>query len=157
MKPDFGKAVETAQEIVKNLKERPIDLKRILSEQGLRIVTKRDINDCALLDPINRIIYVKDQRKNNSFEIAIALGHWFLHPRDKNYNCKSFTGNEIMDAIMPNEIQEANAFAFELLMPYAEVREFILLNRTYRFVARYFKVPYWVAVFRYDGICDMIF
>lgn len=67
-------------------KTRPVNLATIITELGLKATYKEDMNNYALLNPLDKTIYVlkNDQPiRDKIFAIAHEIGHWVLHSRDK--------------------------------------------------------------------------
>lgn len=141
-------------------KTRPVNLATIITELGLKATYKEDLTDYALLNPMDKTIYVL---KNNQpirdklFAIAHEIGHWVLHSRDKERPRLNFHGNEQLDKVLVEEEKEANAFAFELLMPYEETRNMILFGYSVNYIASHFGVPIEKAYMRYNEIHQMIY
>lgn len=139
---------------------RPVNLAIILQEQGLSALYRDDILDEALLDPQGKVIYIRRDDKpmtRKIFSIAHELGHWILHSRDKVRPRINFYNNQIIDQMQTIEEQEANAFAAELLMPYDEVRNFIMQGYNIEFLMAHFNVSYEFAYYRYNFIIGMIY
>lgn len=102
-------------------KTRPVNLATIITELGLNATYKEGMRDYALLNPMDKTIYIlKDNQpiRNKIFAVAHEIGHWILHSRDKERPRFDFSGNESLDKVLVDEEKEANEFAFELLMPY---------------------------------------
>lgn len=141
-------------------KTRPVNLATIITELGLKATYKEDMNDYALLNPLDKTIYVlkNDQPiRDKIFAIAHEIGHWVLHSRDKERPRLNFNGNESLDKVLIEEEREANAFAFELLMPYEETRNMILFGYSVNYIASCFGVPIEKAYMRYNQIHQMIY
>ena len=141
-------------------KTRPVNLATIITELGLKAIYKEDLTDYALLNPVDKTIYVlkNDQPiRDKIFAIAHEIGHWVLHSRDKERPRINFNGNESLDKVLIEEEREANAFAFELLMPYEETRNMILFGYSVNYIASYFGVPIEAAYRRYNEIHQMIY
>ena len=138
----------------------PVNLAIIIEKLGLKAIYKEDMNDYALLNPIDKTIYIlkNDQPiRDKIFAIAHEIGHWVLHSRDKERPRLNFHGNEILDKILIEEEKEANAFAFELLMPYYEARNLIILGYSADYIAEYFAVPIEAAYRRYNEIHNIFY
>ena len=141
-------------------KARPVNLATIITELGLKAIYKEDMTDYALLNPVDKTIYVlKDNQpiKEKIFAIAHEIGHWVLHSRDKERPRLNFNGNESLNKVIVEEEKEANAFAFELLMPYEETRNMILFGYSINYIASHFGVSLDMAYARYNEICQMIY
>lgn len=139
---------------------RPINLAIIITELGLKATYKEDMTDYALLNPMDKTIYVlKDNQpiKEKIFAIAHEIGHWVLHSRDKERPRLNFNGNESLNKVFIEEEKEANAFAFELLMPYEETRNMILFGYSINYIASHFGVSLDMAYARYNEICQIIY
>ena len=80
-----------------------------------------------------------------------------MHSRDKERPRINFSDNPILDEIITAEEQEANAFAAELLMPYEEVRNFIIHGYDIEYLMAHFNVSYEFAYYRYNFIINMIY
>ena len=118
------------------------------------------MNDYALLNPLDKTIYVlkNDQPiRDKIFAIAHETGHWMLHSRDRERPRLNLHGNEVLDKTLIDEEKEANAFAFELLMPYEEIRNMILFGYSVNYIANHFGVPIEAAYRRYNDIHQMIY
>mgnify|MGYP000271414597 CR=1 FL=1 len=141
-------------------KTRPVNLATIITELGLKAIYKEDLTDYALLNPMNKTIYIlKDNQpiRGKIFAIAHEIGHWVLHSRDKERPRINFHSNEALDQILVEEEKEANAFAFELLMPYEETRNMIIFGYSVNYIASHFGVPIEKAYMRYNEIHQMIY
>lgn len=141
-------------------KTRPVNLATIITELGLKAIYKEDMNDYALLNPMDKTIYVlkNDQPiRDKIFAIAHEIGHWVLHSRNRERPRPNLHGNEALDQALIEEEKEANAFAFELLMPYDEVRNMILFGYSVNYIANNFGVPIEKAYMRYNEIHQMIY
>lgn len=141
-------------------KTRPVNLATIITELGLKAIYKEGLTDYALLNPMNKTIYVlkNDQPiRDKIFAIAHEIGHWVLHSRDKERPRLNLHGNEALDKTLIDEEKEANAFAFGLLMPYDEVRNMIIFGYSVNYIASHFGVPIEKAYIRYNDIHQMIY
>lgn len=142
-------------------KTRPVNLATIITELGLKAIYKENMNDYALLNPLDKTIYVlkNDQPiRDKIFAIAHEIGHWILHSRDKERPRFDFSGKDRpSDKVLIEEEKEANAFAFELLMPYEETRNMILFGYSVNYIASHFGVPIEKAYMRYNEIHQMIY
>lgn len=160
---DDTRAILEARQLLRdcNLKKtRPVNLAIIIEKLGLKATYKEDMNDYALLNPLDKTIYVlkNDQPiRDKIFAIAHEIGHWVLHSRDKERPRINFHNNEALDQILVKEEKEANAFAFELLMPYEETRNLIIFGYSVNYIASHFGVPIEAAYRRYNDIHQMIY
>jgi hypothetical protein len=160
---DDTRAILEARQLLRdcNLKKtRPVNLATIITALGLKATYKEDLTDYALLNPMDKTIYVL---KNNQpirdklFAVAHEIGHWVLHSRDKERPRINFHNNEQLDKILIEEEKEANSFAFELLMPYEETRNLIIFGYSVNYIASHFGVPIETAYRRYNEIHQMIY
>ena len=141
-------------------KTRPVNLATIITELGLKAIYKEDMNDYALLNPMDKTIYVlkNDQPiRDKIFAVAHEIGHWVLHSRDRERPRFDFSGKESLDKVLVDEEKEANKFAFELLMPYEETRNMIIFGYSVNYIASHFGVPIEKAYMRYNEIHQMIY
>lgn len=141
-------------------KARPVNLATIIKKLGLNAVYKENMNDYALLNPMDKTIYVlkNDQPiRDKIFAIAHEIGHWVLHSRDKERPRINFHNNEQLDKTLIEEEKEANSFAFELLMPYDETRNMIMFGYSVNYIASHFGVPIEAAYRRYNEIHQMVY
>lgn len=142
-------------------KSRPVNLATIITELGLKATYKEDMNDYALLNPLDKTIYVlkNDQPiRDKLFAIAHEIGHWILHSRDKERPRFDFSGKDRpSDKVLIEEEKEANSFAFELLMPYEETRNLIIFGYSVNYIASHFGVPIEKAYMRYNEILYMVY
>lgn len=142
-------------------KTRPVNLATIITELGLKATYKEDMNDYALLNPLDKTIYVlkNDQPiRDKIFAVAHEIGHWILHSRDKERPRFDFSGKDRpSDKVLIEEEKEANEFAFELLMPYEETRNMILFGYSVNYIASHFGVPIETAYRRYNEIYYMVY
>lgn len=139
---------------------RPVNLAIIITELGLKAIYKEDMNDYALLNPMDKTIYVLKNNqpiKEKIFAIAHEIGHWVLHSRDKERPRLNFNSNESLNKVLIEEEKEANAFAFELLMPYEETRNMILFGYSINYIASHFGVSLDMAYARCNEIYQMIY
>lgn len=160
---DYARATAEAKKLLSgslaNL-SRPVNLAIILNELGLSARYKDGLIDEALLNPMERTIYIRRDDKpmtRKLFSIAHEIGHWMLHSRDKERPRINFSDNPVIDEIVTAEEQEANAFAAELLMPYDEVRNFIVHGYGIEYLMAHFNVSYEFAYYRYNFIISMIY
>lgn len=160
---DYIRATAEARKLLSGSQantQRPVNLAIILNELGLSAKYKDGLIDEALLNPIEKTIYIRRDDKpmtRKLFSIAHELGHWTLHSRDKERPRINFSDNPILDEIITAEEQEANAFAAELLMPYEEVRNFIIRGYNIEYLMAHFNVSYEFACYRYNFIINMIY
>lgn len=160
---DDARAILTARKLLIESeagKTRPVNLATIITELGLKATYKEDMTDYALLNPMDKTIYVlKDNQpiKEKIFAISHEIGHWVLHSRDKERPRLNFNSNESLNKVFVEEEKEANAFAFELLMPYEETRNMILFGYSINYIASHFGVSLDMAYARYNEICQMIY
>lgn len=162
MRPDFYKATNKARELLNSnpayKESRPVNFSAILKDLELSAKISGDIKDEALLDPIQRTIYILNDNKPTSrkfFSIAHEIGHWMLHSKDKS---RSRTSDySLLDPQGIIEEQEANAFAAELLMPYDEVMKCIIFGYGVQELSQYFNVSYEFALNRYNFVSAMEF
>lgn len=141
-------------------KTRPVNLATIITELGLKAIYKEGLTDYALLNPIDKTIYIlKDNQpiRDKIFAVAHEIGHWVLHSRDRERPRINFHGKEELDKTLIEEEREANSFAFELLMPYEETRNLIIFGYSVNYIASYFGVPIEKAYMRYNEIHQMIY
>ena len=139
---------------------RPINLAIIITELGLKATYKEGLTDYALLNPMDKTIYIlKDNQpiRDKIFAVAHEIGHWILHSRDKERPRFDFSGKESLDKVLVDEEKEANEFAFELLMPYEETRNLIFFGYSVNYIASHFGVPIEAAYRRYNEIHQMIY
>lgn len=160
---DYTRATAEAKKLLSGSRanlSRPVNLAIILNELGLSARYKDDLIDEALLNPMERTIYIRRDDKpmtRKLFSIAHEIGHWMLHSRDKERPRINFSDNPVIDEIVTAEEQEANAFAAELLMPYDEVRNFIVRGYGIEYLMAHFNVSYEFAYYRYNFIISMIY
>lgn len=160
---DYTRATAEAKKLLSGSRanlSRPVNLAIILNELGLSARYKDDLIDEALLNPMERTIYIRRDDKpmtRKLFSIAHEIGHWMLHSRDKERPRINFSDNPVIDEIVTAEEQEANAFAAELLMPYDEVRNFIVRGYGIEYLMAHFNVSYEFAYYRYNFIINMIY
>ncbi|WP_103600321.1 ImmA/IrrE family metallo-endopeptidase [Campylobacter concisus] len=163
MTADYQKATTSAKMLLSDSQanaSRPVNLAIILSELGLSAQYKDDMIDEALLNPMQKVIYIKRDDKpitRKLFSIAHEIGHWMLHSRDRERPRINFYSNPTIDEIQTMEEQEANAFAAELLMPYDEVRNFIAHGYGLEFLMAHFNVSYEFAYHRYNFIISRLY
>ena len=159
--PDYERAIFEAKNLLNNdktLKDFPINLANVLENLNLKAEYSNEIENKALLDPLKKMIYIKDDdlpMKRKLFSVAHEIGHWVLHSRDKKRPRKNYDDIENDDKLA--EEKEANAFAAELLMPYSEVRKLIMLSYGIADLADYFNVSYAFSSNRYNFIINKIF
>ena len=161
---DEAKAILEARNLLTESeagKTRPVNLATIITELGLKATYKENMNDYALLNPMDKTIYVlkNDQSiRDKIFAIAHEIGHWILHSRDKERPRFDFSGKDRpSDKVLIEEEKEANEFAFELLMPYEETRNMILFGYSVNYIASHFGVPIETAYRRYNEIYYMVY
>lgn len=163
MMANYDNAAMQAKALLNNSQanlSRPVNLAIILNEQGLSAQYKDGLIDEALLDPVQKVIYIRQDdmpMTRKLFSIAHEIGHWILHSRDKTRPRINFATNHVFDEISRAEEQEANAFAAELLMPYDEVRKLIMLGYSVENLMGYFNVSYEFAYYRYMAVSGMIY
>lgn len=160
---DDEKAILEARKLLRECgleKTRPVNLAVIIKALGLNAIYKENINDYALLNPMDKTIYIlkNDQPIRDKIPaVAHEIGHWVLHSRDKERPRINFHGNEQLDKVLVEEEKEANSFAYELLMPYEETRNMILFGYSVNYIASHFGVPIETAYMRCNEIHQMIY
>ncbi|MCG3657930.1 ImmA/IrrE family metallo-endopeptidase [Aliarcobacter butzleri] len=156
MAANYERATAKAKMLLNSNSEystRPVNLALILEDLGLDAQYSDEIEDEALLDPMERMIYIRIDdfpMTRKLFSIAHEIGHWMLHSKDKR-RPRNTSNNNI------DEEQEANAFAAELLMPYDEVRNLIMLGYNIENLANHFNVSLVFASNRYNFIISRVF
>ncbi|WP_163534194.1 ImmA/IrrE family metallo-endopeptidase, partial [Helicobacter suis] len=160
MKPDFYKAVSMAKQLLsKNpiyKERRPIHFTPLLKDLGLQVVFADNLQNEALLKPLEKTIYILNDQKpmlRKFFSIAHEIGHWVLHTRDKPRPRIQEYRN--LSPLEKTEEQEANAFAAELLMPFEEVANCIFYGYDPAKLADFFNVSYEFAAHRYNFVKTM--
>lgn len=155
--PNYIRATsEAAQLLNSNVaykNARPVDFVAILNDLGLKLVLREDIEDEALLNPMEQEIWIRDDDMPISrkfFSVAHEIGHWVLHSHDR-IRTRSDNYSKLDPQGIADE-QEANAFAAELLMPYDEVASCILHGYTAQDLVEYFHVSYEFAYYRYNFV-----
>ena len=141
-------------------KRRPVNLATIIKTLGLNATYKEGMRDYALLNPMDKTIYIlKDNQpiRDKIFAVAHEIGHWILHSRDKERPRLNFHGNESLDKVLVDEEKEANEFAFELLMPYEETRNMIIFGYSVNYIASHSGVSLDMAYARCNEIYQMIY
>ena len=161
---DDEKAILEARKLLRECgleKTRPVNLATIIKTLGLNATYKEGMNDYALLNPMDKTIYIlKDNQpiRDKIFAVAHEIGHWILHSRDKERPRFDFSGKDRpSDKVLIEEEREANAFAFELLMPYEETRNLIIFGYSVNYITSHFGVPIEAAYRRYNEIHQMIY
>ena len=161
---DDTRAILEARQLLRDCnleKTRPVNLATIITALGLKATYKEDLTDYALLNPMDKTIYVlkNDQPiRDKIFAVAHEIGHWILHSRDKERPRFDFSGKDRpSDKVLIEEEREANAFAFELLMPYEESRNLIIFGYSVNYIASHFGVPIETAYRRYNEIRQMLY
>lgn len=141
-------------------KTRPVNLATIIKTLGLNATYKEGMNDYALLNPMDKTIYIlKDNQpiRDKIFAVAHEIGHWILHSRDKERPRPNLQDKKNLDKFLIEEEKEANGFAYELLMPYEETRNLIIFGYSVNYIASHFGVPIEKAYMRYNEIHQMIY
>lgn len=160
--PDYTSAQKQASKLLSDggFDSSPINLANVLNYLDLKLVYDSEIEDEALLDPMEKTIFLKKDAmpiKRKIFSIAHEIGHWILHSRDKKRPRVIAYDSEHVDQTLITEEQEANAFAAELLMPFNEVRKMIMLGYTAENLADHFNVSYEFASYRHSFVSRQIF
>lgn len=141
-------------------KTRPVNLATIIKTLGLNATYKEGMRDYALLNPMDKTIYIlKDNQpiRDKIPAVAHEIGHWILHSRDKERPRPNLHDKANLDRVLIEEEKEANAFAFELLMPYEETRNLIIFGYEINYIASHFGVPIETAYMRCNEIHQMIY
>ena len=160
---DDEKAILEARKLLRECgleKTRPVNLAVIIKALGLNAIYKENINDYALLNPMDKTIYIlkNDQPIRDKIPaVAHEIGHWILHSRDKERPRPNLHDKTNLDRVLIEEEKEANAFAFELLMPYEETRNLIIFGYEINYIASHFGVPIETAYMRCNEIHQMIY
>lgn len=161
---DDTRAILEARQLLRDCnleKTRPVNLATIIKTLGLNATYKEGMNDYALLNPMDKTIYIlKDNQpiRDKIFAIAHEIGHWILHSRDKERPRFDFSGKDRpSDKVLIEEEKEANGFAYELLMPYEETRNLIIFGYSVNYIASHFGVPIEAAYRRYNEIHQMVY
>lgn len=161
---DDTRAILEARKLLRDCgleKTRPVNLATIIKTLGLNATYKEGMRDYALLNPMDKTIYIlKDNQpiRDKIFAVAHEIGHWILHSRDKERPRFDFSGKDRpSDKVLIEEEKEANSFAFELLMPYEETRNLIIFGYSVNYIASHFGVPIETAYRRYNEIYYMVY
>ena len=161
---DEARAILEARKLLRDCgleKTRPVNLATIIKILGLNATYKEGMRDYALLNPMDKTIYIlKDNQpiRDKIFAVAHEIGHWILHSRDKERPRFDFSGKDRpSDKVLIEEEKEANAFAFELLMPYEETRNLIIFGYSVNYIASHFGVSLDMAYVRCNEIYQMIY
>lgn len=161
---DDTRAILEARQLLRDCnleKTRPVNLATIIKTLGLNATYKEGMRDYALLNPMDKTIYIlKDNQpiRDKIFAVAHEISHWILHSRDKERPRFDFSDKDRpSDKVLIEEEKEANAFAFELLMPYEETRNLIIFGYSVNYIASHFGVPIEAAYRRYNEIHQMIY
>lgn len=126
-----------------NFKIRPLNLAEILKHLNLNAEYKTELDNHILFDFNNKTIYIKKDEvdiKQKLYHIAVAIGNFILNNNSND---------------LAKEI-DANIFAIELLMPYNEFRNKMLLGYTVEHLKEHFNVSYEVAYYRYNSIAKKL-
>lgn len=160
---DNARAILEARNLLRDFnleKKRPVNLAVIIKKLGLKATYKEGMRDYALLNPMDKTIYVlkNDQPiRDKIFAVAHEIGHWILHSRDKERPRPNLQDKKNLDKFLIEEEKEANGFAYELLMPYEETRNLIIFGYSVNYIASHFGVPIEAAYRRYKEIHQMIY
>jgi len=160
---DEARAILEARQLLRDFnleKTRPVNLATIITGLGLKATYKEDLTDYALLNPMDKTIYIlKDNQpiRDKIFAVAHEIGHWILHSRDKERPRPNLQDKKNLDKFLIEEEKEANGFAYELLMPYEETRNLIIFGYSVNYIASHFGVPIEAAYRRYNEIHQMLY
>ena len=115
----------------------PVDVRKIASQLGLRVVEEKleeDVSGALVSNPQRAVILVNANHSRNRkhFTIAHELGHHVLrhqfeeggHVHVDRGNYISLRGTRASEGVDPKEV-EANWFAASLLMPATLIREHV--------------------------------
>lgn len=126
--------------------KRPLNLSEILVFLGLNAEYKENVKNFVQLNRNTKTIEInKDDVdiKLKFYKIAVEIGKYVI---DSNFGVSDSEARNIQNHI----------FAINLLMPYNETRNKILIGYTPDHLADYFNVSYEVAHYRYNYIVNRI-
>ena len=139
------------------LGEVPVPVVRIAAALRIRVVetafTESGLAGLIVVDAAERTIYVSrsDPPARQRFTIAHELGHFWMHMRSGDVRGFKDFGPQLAfrsDNNLTALEREANAFAAELLMPRAQVRQLARQGLLADDVQRYFEVSHEAASIR---------
>lgn len=143
---DIKKLVNDLLNKKEDFKNRPLNIASIIEYLGLNAEYKDNVENFIQLDYDNKTIYINKDSvdiKYKLFQIAVEIGKFFLN---KNFGLSNDPNREI----------EANVFAIELLMPYNEFRNKMLIGYSIDNLKDTFNVSYEVAYNRYQYIAKKL-
>lgn len=130
----------------KEFSKKPLDLAKIILHLGLNVEYKDNVENLVNLNRKNKTIEIKNDNvniKKKLYKIAVEIGKYVLD--------KEFGVSDDENRIFYNHL-----FAINLLMPYNETRNKILLGYSIQNISDYFNIPYDVAYNRYNYIINRI-
>jgi len=133
--PNYTFARNMAKKVIKDymLTKVPTDLIKVFKSLGLRYIELNDPEgiDGAIIEIENKpaIAFLNKAKpiQRQRFTLAHELGHIFLkHSKRDQYDAEESReiGDELTQHAKPPKEKEADAFASELLIPYAKLKKY---------------------------------
>ena len=146
---DIVNMVKELKQENQDFKKTPIDLSLVIKHLGLNAIYKENVENLVKLDEINKIIEInKDEVKIEFkfYKIAKEIASYYLNQKLGKVEEKDL-----------NRIKLENIFAIELLMPYNETRNKIMLGYSVENLSKHFNVTDEIARNRYNNIYNRIY
>ena len=121
----------------------------VIKHLGLNAIYKENVENLVKLDEVNKVIEInKDEVKIEFkfYKIAKEIASYYLNQKLGKVEEKDL-----------NRIKLENIFAIELLMPYNETRNKIMLGYSVENLSKHFNVTDEIARNRYNNIYNRIY
>lgn len=145
---DIVNMVKELKQENKDFKKTPIDLSLVIKYLGLNAIYKENVENLIKLDEINKVIEI------NKDEVKIEFKFYKIAKEIASYYLSQKLGKVEEDL---NRIKLENIFAIELLMPYNETRNKIMLGYSVENLSKHFNVTDEIARNRYNNIYNRIY
>ncbi len=146
---DIVNMVKELKQENQDFKKTPIDLSLVIKHLGLNAIYKENVENLVKLDEVNKVIEInKDEVKIEFkfYKIAKEIASYYLNQKLGKVEEKDL-----------NRIKLENIFAIELLMPYNETRNKIMLGYSVENLSKHFNVIDEIARNRYNNIYNRIY
>lgn len=146
---DIVNMVKELKQENQDFKKTPIDLSLVIKHLGLNAIYKENVENLVKLDEVNKVIEInKDEVKIEFkfYKIAKEIASYYLNQKLGKVEEKDL-----------NRIKLENIFAIELLMPYNETRNKIMLGYSVENLSKHFNVTDEIARNRYNNIYNRIY
>lgn len=134
-----------ANDLSNKFKERPINLALVIEDIGLKAEYSKGMSMPTYLDQNNKTIYLNEDIniKENLYKIAYEIGKYLIN------NIEGLDESKV-------RLEKEEVFATNLMLPYVELRNKMMIGYTPEHIKNTFLVPLNIAEERYNYIASKI-